>query len=347
MTTSCYLHIPFCASKCPYCDFYSLAGQDGLRRAYAQRCTALLTQAARDHQWRTFYIGGGTPSVMEPDDLAEILQAAKPSLLPGAEVTIECNPSSVSEAFCRAIAGAVNRVSLGVQSAVPQERAALGRAGDLADVQYALHLLRRHGIENISLDVMLGIPGQTQESLAETLRFCAEHAQHISAYLLKIEPGTPFAGRPASEFPDEDAQAELYLYACEWLEAHGFAQYEISNFAQPGYESRHNLNYWRGGEYYAIGPGAHGYTQGRRWHYARDLTAFLQGAAPADDGPGGDFEEQAMLALRLREGLSNAPAEMLERAKRLTGLVQIDGTTIQLTREGFLLSNAVIGKLLF
>ena len=348
--TSLYLHIPFCRSKCPYCDFYSLC-DFSRQEAYVNRCVEILeTPPCRcgdipphgggQGKWRTAYIGGGTPSVLAPELLARLLAAIDCT----GEFTIECNPASVTPEFCRAIKkGGVNRVSLGVQSVVPSERKALGRSGDIETIERAIAMLPTG---NLSLDVMLGIPGQSIESLTETLAFCAEHAEHISAYLLKIEPGTLFHAHPPENLPDEDEQAELYLHACEWLERHGFVQYEISNLAKPGYESQHNLNYWHCGEYFAVGPAAHGFTQGRRWHYPRDLDAFLRGGAPVDDGPGGDFDERAMLALRLSEGFMSPSAEMLEKARQLPRLVQVSGNCIKLTREGFLLSNTVIGRLL-
>jgi len=337
---SLYLHIPFCASKCPYCDFYSLCDLS-LQESYVARCIEILR--ANPTKWRTAYVGGGTPSALAPPLLARLLAAINCS----GEFTVECNPTSVTPAFCRAIAeGGVNRVSLGVQSIVPAERRALGRSGGIEVVEHALRLLRRSGEENLSLDVMLGIPGQTIESLTETLEFCSKYARHISAYLLKIEPGTSFHAHSPQNLPDEDLQADLYLFACAWLEQHGFAQYEISNFAVPGYESQHNLNYWHCGEYFAVGPAAHGFTHGRRWHYPRDLDAFLRAEPPIDDGPGGDFTERAMLALRLTEGFQLPSARMMEQAMQLPGLVQVNNSCIKLTREGFLLSNTVIGKLL-
>jgi len=340
-TQSLYIHIPFCASKCPYCDFYSLRCDDrGQQEAYVHRCIEILQGRG---PWRTAYIGGGTPSVFAPGLLARLLAAIE---CPG-EFTIECNPASVTPEFSRAIAeGGINRVSLGVQSAVPSERRALGRSGDLGQITRALAVLGAEGMKNLSLDVMLGIPGQTVESLTQTLAFCARHAKHISAYLLKIEPGTPYHAHPPPDLPGEDAQADLYLHACDWLEAHGFAQYEISNFAHPGYESRHNLNYWHCGEYFAVGPAAHGFTGGRRWRYPRDLASFLRGDPPIDDCPGGGYEERAMLALRLTEGFSSPSARMIEQARKLPGLATVNNNCIKLTREGFLLSNTVIGKLL-
>jgi oxygen-independent coproporphyrinogen-3 oxidase len=345
--TACYVHIPFCKAKCPYCDFYSLRlCKDAIMRDYIKACCDALSR--QTFWWKTLYIGGGTPSALPPALLGQLLRTAVPRCVPGAEVTMECNPGSVTKALCETLAaGGVNRVSLGVQSVVPRERRALGRTGDPNGIVQSLKWLDEAGIKNVSLDVMLGVPWQTQKSLAETLAFCARHAVHVSAYLLKIEAGTRFAAHPPEGLPDEDALADLYLFCCEWLEAHGFAQYEVSNFAKPGAMSQHNLHYWRCGAYFAVGPAAHGFTQGRRWHYARDLDAFLRGEPPIDDGPGGDFDERAMLALRLREGIWAPSAEMLTRAKQLPGLVVADEKGLRLTREGFLLSNSVIGKLLY
>ena len=339
MADALYLHIPFCKTKCPYCDFYSLCDMQ-VQGAYVNRCVEIL-RANPVRPYKTAYIGGGTPSVLAPELLAKLLREIDCA----GEFTIECNASSVTQGFAKAIAeGEVNRVSMGLQSAVPGERKVLGRAGGVETVERAIGLL---GMENLSLDVMLGIPGQNIESLTRTLEFCERAgARHVSAYLLKIEPGTPFAAQLPENLPDEDAQAELYLYACDWLEQHGYAQYEISNFSWPGYESQHNLNYWRCGEYHAIGPGAHGFTQGRRWHYARDLDAFLQGCAPVDDGPGGDEDERAMLALRLSEGILSPAACFIKRAEGLDRYVILDDKGLRLTREGFLLSNEVIGRLL-
>ncbi|MCL2532246.1 MAG: radical SAM family heme chaperone HemW [Oscillospiraceae bacterium] len=331
---SLYIHVPFCARKCPYCDFYSLRGDNlTLQQEYIERCVDLLASCLLP--LATCYIGGGTPSVLQPELLAKLLREIQCS----GEFTIECNAASATREFAQVIqAGGVNRVSMGLQSIIPSERQALGRTRDF--------VLPELGIKNLSLDVMLGIPGQTLQSLQRTLEFCARAgATHVSAYLLKLEPGTPFAQNPP-DLPCEDAQAELYLFACDWLTRHGFAQYEIANFALPGYASQHNLNYWRCGEYHAIGPGAHGFTGERRWHYPRDLQAFLQGEPLIEDGPGGDEEERAMLALRLSEGIAKPSDELRKRAKLLGDLVICDERGLRLTRAGMLLSNAVIGRLI-
>jgi len=349
---ACYIHVPFCRSKCPYCDFFSLPAERDAMAAYVKKCAEvfLADSLADNYRWKTLYLGGGTPSVLPLALLAELLAAAGKRLLPGTEATMECNPGSVTPELCETLAaGGINRVSMGLQSAVAGERAALGRTADIDQTKRALQYLDAVGIQNISLDVMLGIPRQTVRSLDETLSFCAEAgAQHVSAYLLKIEEETPFGRHAPEHLPDEDAQAELYLHCCEWLGEWGYQQYEVSNFALPGYESRHNSAYWRCEEYYAVGPAAHGFTQGRRWYYPRDLDYFLQGGDAIDDGPGGEFEERAMLALRLAEGLKNPPPEMLKKAERFAdqGLLVMDKEGIRLTRDGFLVSNYVIGHLL-
>ncbi|MDR2647322.1 MAG: radical SAM family heme chaperone HemW [Oscillospiraceae bacterium] len=355
-----YLHIPFCAAKCGYCDFYSFSADEETRERYVRFCAERLQEKAVNQRWHTVYIGGGTPSVLSPRQMESILRAIQSALFPNAEVTVECNPSSVTTDLARALAACgVNRVSLGLQSAHAAERRWLGRNGDLQTCANAIKILQNAGFFNISLDVMLGLQNQTIESLTRTLQFCEAHdAAHISAYLLKVEAHTPFALRDASTFPDDGTQCDLYACACDWLDAHGYAQYEISNFARAGYRSRHNLIYWNAEPYDALGPSAHGFTQGERWHYERDIRAFLSGAPPIVDGEGGDFEEYAMLRLRLTDGLCGAltrrrfghgiPEIIFERAVELTvhDLVTVSDDKIALTRKGFLLSNRVIAQLL-
>jgi len=284
--------------------------------------------------------------------------------LPDAEITLECNPSDLAQdAFDLPIAvdAGVNRVSLGLQSAAEGERRALGRQGDLATVEAALRRVRAAGICNFSLDLMLGIPGQTAQSLMESIRFCAaQEAAHISAYLLKIEEGTPFfAQKESLNLPNEEQTAQRYLSACEMLEEASYAQYEISNFARPGKASRHNLAYWDGREYLGLGPAAHSFLAGERFYYPADLAAFSADAQPVSDGAGGDFEEYAMLRLRLSEGLTqqgtrerfgqDIPACIIEKAGRFAkqGLLRQDDNGIALTTQGFLLSNHIIGELLY
>ncbi|MBQ8063894.1 MAG: coproporphyrinogen III oxidase, partial [Clostridia bacterium] len=204
---------------------------------------------------------------------------------------------------------------------------------------------------NLSLDVMLGVPGQTLQSLDETLQFLLEsQVPHVSAYLLKLEEGTVFYKRADSlDLPEEDLVSEMYLHTGEVLEAGGLAQYEISNFAAPGYESRHNLKYWRCEEYLGFGPAAHSFFEGKRFYYPADMEAFLREEPPVPDGEGGNFEERLILALRLREGYRGSlPETLREKASqpKLKPFLEVGEDFIRLTKEGFLLSNTVIAELL-
>lgn len=365
---SLYLHVPFCRKKCPYCDFYSLPAADDAMDAYAE---ALSGQLAR---WGeklghpavdTVYFGGGTPSVFGARRLGRVLEAARAAfeVVPGAEITAEANPADVTDAFAVSLSGiGVGRVSLGVQSGNDAELAVLGRRHTASGAAEAVERLRRAGVRDLSLDLMLGLPDSTPETLARSLGFLMSLApEHISAYLLKLEPGTPFAARAGSlRLPDDDAAADQYLAAVSFLAAHGYAQYEISNFARPGFESRHNLRYWRLGEYLGLGPAAHSFLSGRRFFYPRSLSAFLAGEEPKDDGPGGGFSEFAMLGLRLAEGVSRQDAAarfpeegealfsaLLSRAETLPArLVRVSPERVSLTPEGFLVSSAVLAAIL-
>lgn len=357
-----YIHVPFCRGKCPYCDFYSVNQTPELLDKYTESLCARLDNAG-DLSFDTVYFGGGTPSLLGALRIADILGHIHTES--GAEITVECNPSDTGGADSRfdfeklAFAG-VNRLSLGLQSANDAERRLLGRRAGAEDALRAIERARSCSIDNISLDLMLGISGQTRDSLLESVDFCAQAgAKHISAYLLKIEPGTPYSRMGERlGLPDEDAVCDLYLDCCDMLERRGFVQYEISNFAVPGFESRHNLKYWRCEEYLGIGPAAHSFIGGRRSYYERDLQGFLDGNEPVADGSGGDFEEYAMLALRLCEGLRfdkalarfgfPVPDTVIKKAQALEkqGLVQISDKSISLTRNGFLLSNSVIGEIL-
>lgn len=310
----------------------------------------------------TLYIGGGTPSVLGAERLKNLVNRAKRDFLTDeAEVTVECNPYKLPPDFFKVLAEVgVNRISLGLQSANDTERRTLGRRSDRQTVETAVKAAQTAGIQNISLDVMLGVPDQTEKSLAETLDFCLSlGVPHISAYILKVEENTPFwRRREQYNFPDDDKTADFYLQLCETLENGGILQYEISNFAKSGFESRHNLKYWHCEEYLGLGPAAHSFLNGKRFYFSRDFEAFLKGNAPTPDGNGGDFTEYAMLALRLTEGLRESrvlarfghkiPDEMHKKAQIFvkSGYMAADEEHIALTRKGFLLSNAILAELL-
>ena len=361
-----YFHVPFCHGKCPYCDFYSLPDSQENMDAYVQ---AVLTSLApwrdklRNRELATVYFGGGTPSLLGAARLGALLQGVKEgfSLSPTAEITLEANPTHVDRDFFKEVREAgFNRLSMGLQSADPAQLRLLGRAHSPQDAALAVENARAAGFTNISLDLMLGLPGGSWETLKGSIAFAAGlGVEHISSYILKVEPGTPFAARGV-QLPSDDDTADQYLFAVEELARRGYAQYEISNFARPGRESRHNLLYWRGEEYLGFGPGAHSFYGGRRFFYPRDLGAFLQGGGTVDDGPGGDFGEFALLNLRLTRGLRRADClarfgeegaagfdQVLRQAKGCPPqLLQAGEASISFTPEGFLVSNALLVQLL-
>ena len=352
-----YIHIPFCNGKCPYCDFYSVIPNSETVSQYVNALCEKIDQAGGIYD--TVYFGGGTPSLIGADNIAKIMSHINRT--PDCEATLECNPSdtgAVNSLFDFKIAAksGINRISMGLQSADNAERKALGRRGGCDDVERAILRAKDAGIDNISLDLMLGVPNQTAESLKKSIAFCKKSgAKHVSAYMLKIEEGTPFHKiKDNLILPDEDETSDLYLLAVDELKKAGFAQYEISNFSEKGYESRHNLKYWRCEEYLGIGASAHSFKDGKRFFYKRSIADFVSGNPPIDDGTGGNEEEFIMLALRLSEGLVFAnyqsrfgkpvPENLICKAKELEkhGLVKITDFNISLTVNGFLLSNSVI-----
>lgn len=364
-----YIHIPFCVSKCPYCDFHSASvGSPLQREAALDGYTAALLRSLEEWAERlnvtadTLYFGGGTPSLMGGERLAQVIAAARRLYgLEGAEITMEANPADdLADTFAAFAAAGGNRLSLGMQSAVPSELALLGRRHTPADVARTVADARRAGLENISLDVMLGIGGQTVSSACHSVDVAADlGATHLSAYLLKIEPNTPYGACPP-DLPSEDETVALYHAAFERMDSHGYRQYEISNAALPGRESRHNLKYWRSEPYLGLGPAASSCLGGHRFTYLRDTAAFVSGNPPVEDpsegAPVGSAQEYALLRLRLAEGLTaadfaarfgtNLPAEWVSRAAALPhSLVKADSRCIRLTRAGFLLSNAIISRI--
>ncbi len=360
-----YLHIPFCRSKCPYCDFYSFISDEQSMNKYTEALVREIHEqyAMTGRKADTLYIGGGTPSVLGAQRLEKVIKAAKYTFLTeDAEITVECNPHKITSGFFSSLKeSGVNRISMGMQSAVDSERRALGRLSAPDEVYSAVMNAKAAGIDNISLDLMLGIPGQTADSLYGSLDFCLSlDIQHISCYILKIEEETPFFKmRKRLNLPDEETTALLYLKTCEYLDSHGIKQYEISNFAKPGYESKHNLKYWHCEEYLGIGPSAHSFMDGHRFYYDRAFDSFVSGKAkPVYDSEGGDFTEYAMLSLRLCDGISNEgcmarfghpiPDIMLLSAKKYidNGFMKYENRTLSMTPEGFLISNSILADIL-
>lgn len=356
-----YIHVPFCLHKCPYCNFYSMSVDKDLISRYTSRiCQEIKSWSeATNAKADTLYIGGGTPSLLGLSNIDLIISTAKQHFgLHNNEITIELNPTlNCAFNFKDLLKSGVNRISFGVQSFCDNELKILGRTHNSKHAQRSITLAQNAGYENISIDLMIATPEQTLSSLERSLSiFTKLNVQHISAYILKIEKNTKFYDiKDSLHLPSEDTVEKMYLHMCSFFNEKIFPQYEISNFARPGYESQHNLKYWQCKEYLGLGPSAHSFLHGQRFHFERDIKKFLQKPSIVIDGAGGDEEEFIMLRLRLAEGLTqesyhkhfgkNIPPAYLNRASKLPYTDTTDG--IRFTPEGFLLSNTLIGKILY
>ena len=348
-----YLHVPFCASRCDYCSFATWTDRHHLTDAYLAACRADADRlvAAGMPAATSIFVGGGTPSMVPPAELVAVLDRVPRAA--GCEVTVECNPDTVTAELVEAYrAGGVTRLSFGVQSTVPHVLAALGRTHDRANVERSVELARAAGFETFNLDVIYGGAGESLDDWRQTLTdVLALDPPHVSAYALTVEAGTPLADDPARH-PDDDDQADKYLAAVELLEGAGLASYEISNWARPGHECRHNLLYWTMGEYQGIGCASHSHRDGRRfWNLRtpdRYIAAVESGATveAADErlAPDERAVEALQLSIRTRHGV---PAASLD-AEELPGLVEPsrdDPDRLVLTVEGRLLANEVALRL--
>lgn len=372
-----YIHIPFCRSKCDYCDFYSLAGQEDRMAAYQKALLAHLKEtapSARSFSVDSIYFGGGTPSFYGEKRLRGLLAAIKKyyDVDKDAEITFEANPDSTDLKSLRALRRAgFNRVSLGLQSTCPGELAAVHRPHTVEQGDEAVANIRKAGFSNLSLDLIYGLPTQTVSSWHNTVEHVLALApEHLSCYGLKVEPGTPLAARVSAGgewLLSDDAQADLYLWTVNRLAQAGYGQYEISNFAKPSFASRHNLRYWLTQPYIGFGPGAHSDFGGRRYSWVRDLEGYikgvLEGSVPLLDSE--DLipreergSEYLMLRLRTTWGIEEweyrggyfmdfAPIE--ERLQAFAGqgwAVKTPQGRWHFTPKGFLVSNQLIGDLL-
>lgn len=363
-TIGLYIHIPFCKSKCPYCDFFSGRAIENDYDKYIEVLSdnISLWSAKTDKTVSSVYFGGGTPSILGAERLSQLLNKIKEdfTVADNAEITVEVNPDSgkTLDFYLLKLTG-FNRISVGMQSAVEQELKALGRIHSINDAEVSVKRAQNAGINNISLDLMLGIPYQTVDSLKKSIDFCANcGVTHISSYILKIESGTVFDRiQNKLELPDEDSQAQLYLFAVDYLKTLGFEQYEISNFSKVGYESRHNINYWKCGEYIGIGPSAHSFFDGKRFYYNRNMDDFKNNKTYFDCY-GGDMEEFIMLSLRLKSGLNfkeykerfneDFPQSKIIIIKKFAdmGYMALNDDCVYFTPKGYLVSNAIISELI-
>ncbi len=379
---SLYLHIPFCRQRCSYCDFNTYTTLGDLKMAYAQALAAEIRQVGGGARRpaHTLFFGGGTPSLMTRSELAHILTAVEThfQLSADAERTLEANPETVDLAYLMALRElGINRLSFGVQSAIPNELALLGREHDFQTVVQAVAWARAAGFDNLNLDLIYGLPGQTLAAWETTVRAAlALEPEHLSLYCLTIEPGTPMqrwlhAGQMAA--PDADLAAEQYDLACTWLESAGFEHYEISNWARPGRQCQHNLTYWRNQEYLGLGAGAHGHAVGYRYQVVRQPRVYIRRLAQASEAhypwssavaahhlltPQDRMGEMMITRLRLlQEGLrlDDFTAAFGETPYALYGptltqllewgLLQEQAGRLLLTRRGWFLSNQVFHRL--
>ncbi len=354
-----YIHTPFCKSKCNYCDFYSFAAAKDDLDSYTERVTDYLKKwgVRLGRPIDSLYLGGGTPTLLGGENIAKIIETAERSFgFMDPEITLECNPADdLRETLAAAKKAGVNRLSIGVQSANEDELSMLGRRHTSDDAKKTVNVARECGIDNISLDLMIGLPESSIEKLSNSIDFvCSLQPTHISVYILKIEEGTAFYKNCVAVPSDEEIEKQ-YLFTVEKLESLGFLQYEISNFSKTGFESRHNLKYWNCEEYLGLGPAAHSYINGNRFYYPRDIKKFMDGCEVMQDGTGGDCDEYIMLRLRLSDGIIFSdyekrfgafPADKIRKAETLSkhGLITFDNNGFRLTKKGFLLSNSVIGE---
>ena len=358
-----YIHIPFCKSKCPYCDFFSIKMNDEEMNRYVDKVIERFDKYCNDDiVLDTVYFGGGTPSTLGTERIAKILNTIndKFTVDENAEITMEMNPTSKELIdFTVLKECGLNRLSIGMQSAVESEMKLLGRTHSQEDVINTVNQAKKSGIDNISLDLIIGVPTQTKESLKNSMDFCKSlNVKHISAYILKIEEGTKFYTiKDSLNMPSDDEQAEMYMYVSKYLESIGYSQYEISNYSLEGFESRHNTIYCRCEEYIGIGPSAHSYYNGERFYYNRSFEEFYNDKTNFDC-IGGTEEEFIMLNLRLKRGLifkeyeerynKKFPEEIIKKAKILekAGLLTVDKEKVSLNRKGYLVSNTIICELI-
>ncbi len=373
-TLGLYIHIPFCRSKCDYCDFYSLAGREDRMDDYQKALTAQIMESApsaKGYTVNSVYIGGGTPTWYGEKRLCELLHLLRKRfrIAKDAEITLEANPDSADPKALRALCRAgVNRLSLGMQSADDGELRDIHRPHTFEQVSDAVTAARKAKIKNLNLDLIYGLPGQSMDSWKNSVEQALALApEHLSCYGLSGEEGTALYGRVerGERLPDDDEQAQRYLWMVERLAQAGYEQYEVSNFAKAGCQSRHNLKYWMGLEYMGFGAAAHSDFGGCRYSYVRDLDGYIRGVLEGDKlldqseliPPRERGSEYLMLRLRTTHGIEEweyrreyymnfdpIAAKLSEYEQK--GWAVRTGRRWRFTPEGFLLSNRLIGELL-
>ena len=375
-----YVHIPFCEKKCLYCDFLSFSAEDDLHKAYVDKLIEEIRVQAKnysDYQISSIFIGGGTPSVIKAVYISNIMSAIYEAFIVEslAEVTIECNPGTVDiDKLLVYKQSGINRISVGLQSSIDKELQHLGRVHTYADFLYSYEKIRESGYKNVNIDLMSALPWQTLDSWKSTLKKVVMlKPEHISAYSLIIEEGTEFSkiyGSPEGRkfLPTEEVERDMYHSTIDILKNHGYERYEISNYAKPGYESKHNIGYWTGEEYLGFGIGASSYVYGRRFHVEKDIKKYLDINMKRDIMPlyqnihelstKEKMEEFMFLGLRLTKGVlvtdfyDRFGMELIDVFEKPIqknisfGLLKYENLYLRLTDKGLDLSNRVMGDFL-
>ncbi len=370
-----YIHIPFCIRKCNYCDFYSLCHKISLETDYIEALCAQIEAESHlynVYEFDTVYLGGGTPSILSISSVERLFECIKNnlSLANGAEITIEANPGTLDrEKLMTYKRVGINRLSIGLQSTDDKMLKKLGRVHNRATFEECFVLARECGFDNISVDIMYGLPNQKTEDFLKTLdHVCEFSPEHISAYCLKIEDSTPFGKQKDTLIlPDDDEEYEMYMTLCNELENKGYFQYEISNFAKNGYRSRHNMKYWMSHEYVGIGPSAHSFFGGARYFYPRDIERYISQALEGtvtrltEDEDGevkmSKIDEYVMLRLRLSDGIDFEEFKTLFSCDFLKtypkavgflngGYAERAYNSYRLTPKGFFVSNYICTEIL-
>jgi len=373
MSNGLYIHIPFCASKCAYCDFLSFAGREADFERYVDALEKEMALRSSDTVYDTVYIGGGTPNVLPPFLLKRIFDALKTHFFieKDAEITFEANPCAFTD-NCMAVNLknlGVNRVSMGLQSVNEDTLRLLGRRHTVSDFAASVRALQSAKISNISGDLMLGLPNQTENELKNAAELLADLGlKHVSAYALKVENGTPLKKMVASgkiKLPDDDKTADLYEFTVKELQKHGFERYEVSNFCKSGFHSRHNLNCWLCEEYLGLGLGAHSYMNNSRFSNVRNLENYISklqnGILPVSKTTKIDkikkINERIMLGLRLETGFSYRKLnedfginylKQCKNAEKLAvfGLISLENGFVRILPDKFYTMNSIIADLL-
>ena len=375
-----YVHIPFCEEKCRYCDFLSFRADDSEKKAYVNQLIEEIKAQGQnygEYLVSSIFIGGGTPTTLSGIWILDIMNAVRENFIveTDAEVSIECNPGTLSKSKIMHIKKAgINRISFGLQSSIEEELKELGRIHTYKDFLQSYQLAREYGFTNINIDLISGLPKQTIDSYKTTLkRVCALKPEHISAYSLIIEPDTPFFDKYGGEegsllLPDENIDREMYALTKNILREHGYERYEISNYAKPGRECRHNIGYWTGVSYLGLGVGASGYVMNRRFHVESDYKKYMSVKMQQDITPlycgleeldiKANMEEFMFLGLRLTRGVSRHEfnerfgVDMFEvfdrqiKRNMMLKLMEYNSPNLRLTEKGLDLSNMVMSDFL-